>query len=243
MVDHSTRPKLAAILAADVAGYTHLMESDTDGTVAAWTHARDTIIDPSVAGHYGRVVKLTGDGFLAEFASVRCASDMQEQLAANPLDFRMGINLGDIVDDGRDIHGEGVNVAARLDESVAAYARAVDLAPDHADLRALYALALTFAEQPMKAASEAQAAMRLNPLDPGWYCGVLGHAYRYAGQFDDALAILSEYNRQSPGFGLVDIILTHADMGNAERAATYAKALIKARPSFTVATWEKTQNC
>ncbi len=131
----------------------------------------------------------------------------------------------------------------RLDESVAAYARAVELAPDHADLRALYALALTFAERPEEAVREAQTAMRLNPLDPGWYCGVLGHAYRYAGRFEDALSILSEYNRQSPGFGLVDMILTYADMGDSEKAASHAKALLTARPDFTVATWARTQNC
>ncbi|NIA68456.1 adenylate/guanylate cyclase domain-containing protein [Pelagibius litoralis] len=131
----------------------------------------------------------------------------------------------------------------RLDESVAAYRRAVELAPDHADLRALYALALTFAERPEEAVLEAQTAMRLNPLDPGWYCGVLGHAYRYAGRFDDALSILSEYNRQSPGFGLVDMVLTYADLGDMDNARGHAKALLAARPEFTVANWARTQNC
>lgn len=131
----------------------------------------------------------------------------------------------------------------RLDESVAAYGRAVELAPDHADLHALYALALTFAEKPGDAVREAQTAMRLNPLDPGWYCGVLGHAYRYAGRFEDALSILSEYNRQSPGFGLVDIVLTYADIDDMEKARSYAKALLAERPDFTVANWALTQNC
>ena len=96
------------------------MEQDTDGTVAAWQAARADIIAPAIAGHSGRVVKLTGDGFLAEFATVqdavKCAIIMQEGLAASPLDFRMGINLGDIIDDGEDIHGEGVNIAARLED-------------------------------------------------------------------------------------------------------------------------------
>ena len=131
----------------------------------------------------------------------------------------------------------------RLDDSVASYKRAVELSPDHADLRALYALALTFAERPDEAVREMETAMRLNPLDPGWYFGVLGHAYRYAGRLEDALSILFQYNRQSPGFGLVDIILTYADMGDAERAGSYAKALLAARPEFTVADWERTQNC
>ncbi len=131
----------------------------------------------------------------------------------------------------------------RLDEAVEAYQRAVTLAPDHADLRALYALALTFAERSDDAVREAETAMRLNPLDPGWYHGVLGHAYRYAGRYGDALSILSEYNRQSPGFGLVDIILTYADMGDAEKAGQYAKTLLSVRPDFTVANWARTQNC
>lgn len=133
--------------------------------------------------------------------------------------------------------------ALRLDDSVAAYARAVELAPDHADLRALYALSLTFAEKPEAAVREARTAMRLNPLDPGWYFGVLGHAYRYAGRFDEALAILSEYNHQSPGFGLVDMVLTYADLGDMDNACGYAKALLAARPDFTVENWARTQNC
>ena len=119
MADQTPKRRLAAVLAADVAGYTRLMERDTDGTVAAWQAARDGVIDPAVAAHSGRLVKFTGDGFLAEFPSVQdavgCALAIQADLAGNPLDFRMGINLGDIVDDGRDIHGEGVNVAARLE--------------------------------------------------------------------------------------------------------------------------------
>jgi adenylate cyclase len=95
------------------------MEADTDGTVAAWQAAREEVIKPSVANYSGNIVKLTGDGFLVEFPTVQnavnCAIAMQQGLATSSLDFRMGINLGDIVDDGEDIHGEGVNVAARLE--------------------------------------------------------------------------------------------------------------------------------
>ena len=119
MSDQSMERRLAAILAADVASYTRLMEEDTDGTVAAWRAARDDVIGPTVESRHGRIVKLTGDGFLVEFATVQdavnCAITLQQSLAASSLDFRMGINLGDIIDDGRDIHGEGVNVAARLE--------------------------------------------------------------------------------------------------------------------------------
>ena len=111
--------RLAAILAADVAGYTRLVEQDTDGTVAAWKAARDDVIKPLVEGKSGRIIKFTGDGFLVEFPSVQdavaCATALQEKLTSSPLKFRMGINVGDITDDGGDVHGEGVNIAARLE--------------------------------------------------------------------------------------------------------------------------------
>ena len=119
MTDDGRQRRLSAILAADVAGYTRLVEQDTEGTVAAWKSARTDIIDPAIADHSGRIVKHTGDGFLSEFPTVQqaveCAIDMQEGLAASPLDFRMGINIGDVIDDGEDIHGEGVNIAARIE--------------------------------------------------------------------------------------------------------------------------------
>jgi adenylate cyclase len=119
MAERGVQRRLAAILAADVAGYTRLMEQDTDGTVAAWQDAREDVIKPVVADHQGTVVKLTGDGFLVEFPTVQnavnCALILQSGLTSSILDFRMGVNLGDIVDDGEDIHGDGVNVAARLE--------------------------------------------------------------------------------------------------------------------------------
>lgn len=118
--------RLSAVLMADIAGYTKLVEQDTDGTVAAWSAARAEVIDPEIANRAGRIVKYTGDGFLAEFPNVQdaveCAIAMQAGLVDNPLDFRMGVNLGDIVDDGTDIHGEGVNIAARI-EALAAPGR------------------------------------------------------------------------------------------------------------------------
>ncbi len=119
--------KLAAILAADVAGYTRLMETDEDSTLSSWWSARNDIIDPAIASHGGRIVKHTGDGFLAEFPTateaVRCAVEMQTGLAATNegvdddrrFDFRMGVNIGEIVADHEDIYGDGVNVAARLE--------------------------------------------------------------------------------------------------------------------------------
>jgi len=124
-VDASRR--LAAILAADVAGYTRLMEVDENTTLKSWWHARNNIIDPSIAKFGGRIVKHTGDGFLAEFPTateaVRCAEEMQMALAETNegvdkdkrFAFRMGINVGEIVDDQEDIYGDGVNIAARLE--------------------------------------------------------------------------------------------------------------------------------
>jgi adenylate cyclase len=104
---------------ADIAGYTRLVESDTAGTVTAWQACRDDVIKPVTAQYGGQIVKLTGDGFLAEFSAVQNAVDaalaMQHKLAGQSLIFRMGINLGDIIDDGQDIHGEGVNIAARIE--------------------------------------------------------------------------------------------------------------------------------
>lgn len=119
MAGRDSNRRLSAILAADVAEYTVRMERDSDGTVAAWRAARDDVVIPNIDKHAGRIVKHTGDGFLAEFPTVqdavRCAIAMQEALKSSPLDFRMGVNLGDIIDDGKDIHGEGVNVAARIE--------------------------------------------------------------------------------------------------------------------------------
>jgi adenylate cyclase len=119
MADQPNQRRLSAILAADVAGYTTRMERDTEGTVAAWQAARNEVINPVVTNHSGKIVKLTGDGFLVEFSTVldavNCAVLLQQELAASELEFRIGVNLGDVIDDGEDIHGEGVNIAARIE--------------------------------------------------------------------------------------------------------------------------------
>jgi len=119
--------RLAAILAADVAGYSRLIEADEEGTLGRLKSLRAEIIDPKIAGLRGRIVKTTGDGLLVEFASIvdalRCAAEMQAAMAEsnNPLpsdrriDLRIGINVGDIVVEDGDIFGDGVNVAARLE--------------------------------------------------------------------------------------------------------------------------------
>jgi TolB-like protein len=119
--------RLAAILAADVAGYSRLIEVDEEGTLGRLKALRAEVIDPKIAGHRGRIVKTTGDGLLVEFASVidalRCAAEVQaamdESNVALPpdsrIEFRIGINVGDIVVEDGDIFGDGVNVAARLE--------------------------------------------------------------------------------------------------------------------------------
>jgi TolB-like protein/class 3 adenylate cyclase len=119
--------RLAAILAADVAGYSRLMERDEAGTLARLKALRRDLIDPKIAEHKGRIVKTTGDGILIEFPSVveavACAVALQREMAARSdataederIQFRVGINSGDVIVEDGDIHGDGVNIAARLE--------------------------------------------------------------------------------------------------------------------------------
>jgi TolB-like protein/class 3 adenylate cyclase/Tfp pilus assembly protein PilF len=128
MAAERVQRRLAAIVAADVAGYSRLMGADEVGTLAALKASRREIVDPAIAEHNGRIVKTTGDGMLVEFSSavdaVTCAMIVQQKMAerngsaAQAIAFRIGINVGDIIIDGGDIFGDGVNVAARL-ESIA----------------------------------------------------------------------------------------------------------------------------
>ena len=127
MANERVERRLMAILAADVAGYSRLMNSDEEGTLQQLKEHRRTLVDPSIAEHRGRIVKTTGDGLLLEFASavdaVRCAVEVQRAMrernaAIAPdrrIEFRIGINVGDIIIDSGDIFGDGVNVAARLE--------------------------------------------------------------------------------------------------------------------------------
>ena len=118
---------LAAILADNVVGYPRLMGADEEGTHERVQAHLAELIDPKIREHHGRVVKTTGDGVLAEFASVvdavRCSAEIQQAMAGRDLDlaeerrlrFRIGVNLGDVIADGGDIYGDGVNIAARLE--------------------------------------------------------------------------------------------------------------------------------
>jgi TolB-like protein/class 3 adenylate cyclase len=119
--------RLAAILAADVAGYSRLMGADEEGTLERLKALRRELLDPKIAEHHGRIVKTTGDGFLVEFASVvdavRCAVEVQRAMperdtsvaADNRIELRIGINLGDVIVEGDDLYGDGVNIAARIE--------------------------------------------------------------------------------------------------------------------------------
>src|SRR5271169_6724460 len=127
MGETAVERRLAAILAADVVGYSRLMGADEVGTLRALRAHRGELIDPTIAARHGRIVKTTGDGLLAEFPSaveaVACAITIQRGLAsrnantaeAKRLTFRVGINIGDIIIEANDIFGDGVNVAARLE--------------------------------------------------------------------------------------------------------------------------------
>ena len=119
--------RMAAILAADVVGYSRLMGKDEEGTLAQLRNHRHELIDPTIEARHGRIFKTTGDGVLVEFASVvdavRCAIEIQKGMAERNakvdrerrLELRIGVNFGDVIFEGEDVFGDGVNVAARLE--------------------------------------------------------------------------------------------------------------------------------
>jgi adenylate cyclase len=127
MASDQVKRKLAAILAADIAGYSRLMGADEAGTLARLKEYRRELIDPKNKKYRGRVVKTTGDGILIEFPSVvdavSCSIEVQQGMRERNADvpteerieFRIGINLGDVIIEGRDLYGDGVNIAARLE--------------------------------------------------------------------------------------------------------------------------------
>jgi len=123
----SQNRRLAAILAAGVAGYSRLMGADEEGTLERLKALRRDLLDPKIGEHHGRIVKTTGDGLLVEFASVvdavRCAVGVQQAMpdrnsgvgADSRIELRIGINLGDVIAEGDDLYGDGVNIAARIE--------------------------------------------------------------------------------------------------------------------------------
>ena len=127
MAQRQVERRLAAIVSADMVGYSRLMEADETGTLAQLKACRADVIDPGIARFGGRIVKTTGDGLLIEFPSVvdavQSTVEIQQAMAARNagvpadrrIEFRVGINLGDVIIEGDDIYGDGVNVAARLE--------------------------------------------------------------------------------------------------------------------------------
>ena len=126
MAEARVERRLAAILAADIAGYSRLMGADEEGTLSSLKAHRRMLSDPKIEEHHGRIFKTTGDGMLVEFPSVvdavKCAVAIQRGMAVRNaevspdkrIEFRMGINIGDVIEDDGDVFGDGVNVAARL---------------------------------------------------------------------------------------------------------------------------------
>src|SRR4030095_14817176 len=127
MVEDRVDRRLAAIWAGDIAGYSRLMGIDEEGTLRQLKGHRKELLDPKIAEHRGRIVKTTGDGMLVEFASVvdavRCAVAVQQAMpernagvaADKRIELRIGINLGDVIVEGDDLYGDGVNIAARIE--------------------------------------------------------------------------------------------------------------------------------
>ena len=127
MSENNVQRRLAAILAADVVGYSKLMGEDEAGTLAAVRKLRAEVIEPKVAEHQGRLFKSMGDGFLVEFPSVvnavACAAAVQKAMIARNADIpedrkvelRIGVHLGDVIAEGGDVYGDGVNLAARIE--------------------------------------------------------------------------------------------------------------------------------
>jgi adenylate cyclase len=179
--------RLAAVLAADVAGYSRLMGRDEERTLANLKSFRKTLLDPAIATHRGRIVKTTGDGMLVEFASAvdaaRCAVEVQRGMAGQNADvpqdlrieFRIGIHVGDIIIDDNDIFGDGVNIAARLegiaepggvcisDDAYRQIRGKIDIAFDDIGEQTLKNIAEPMRAWQIRLASEAAPAIRASP--------------------------------------------------------------------------------
>ena len=187
MASERVERRLAAVLAADVAAYSRLMGRDEEGTLANLKSFRKTLVDPAIAAHRGRIVKTTGDGMLAEFASAvdatRCAVEIQREMIQQNADelpelrieFRIGIHVGDIIIDDNDIFGDGVNIAARLeaiaepggvcisDDAYRQIRGKVDIAFDDIGEQTLKNIAEPMRAWHMRHAGEARPAIRPSP--------------------------------------------------------------------------------
>jgi class 3 adenylate cyclase len=193
MAEQRVERRLAAILAADVVGFSRLMEADEVGTLNALKAHRRALGDPAIASHHGRIVKTTGDGMLVEFGSivdaVACAVAIQRGMIGRNAEiaedkrivFRIGINVGDIIIDGDDIFGDGVNVAARLQTLCEPGGLCISRAANE-QIRDKLSLAFAdLGEQTVKNISRAVGVFGLSPADIS-RSGNGGHCRSQAGR-------------------------------------------------------------
>ncbi len=231
--------RLAAILAADVAGYSRLMGADEEGTLERLKALRHELLDPKIAEHHGRIVKTTGDGLLVEFASVvdavRCAVAVQQAMperntgvaADNRIELRIGINLGDVIVEGDD-PGILANAAQALasfgediDAMMALVDRALALNPNYARGWLLSGALRLWAGQPDIAIEHLETALRLSPrARVGSSMSVIGAAHFYARRFDEALPKLLLAAQDDPSYPLPyrTLAACYAHMGRLEDA-------------------------
>jgi adenylate cyclase len=132
-------------------------------------------------------------------------------------------------------------IEGRHDEAVFHIRRGVDLAPGSADAATYACFVLASCGHPEEAAAHGERAIALNPNFPAYYLGILGNAYRLSGRIDDAIAAFSAFHARSPGFGLVDLVVSYQQIGRAEEARRTAEQLLSIRPTFTIASWANTQ--
>ena len=227
--------KLAAIIAADVVGYSRLMGRDESGTLARLREHRKQQFEPVLARHGGRLVKLTGDGALTEFgsavdalaAAIEFQQAMEEANRGQPEEtrivFRVGLHLGDLIVDGDDLYGDGVNVAARL-EAAASPGEVVK----------------------QNAIEYFESALRLSPLDPRLFSAHSGiaNAYFIAGRYDEAIAWAAKALRQYqhlPAHWV--LIASYALKGRAAQARAAYEEYKKLHPTARVSNmreWPRT---
>ena len=273
--------KLTAILSADVEGYSHLMRNDEVTTIRTLTEYKETI-SALIQQHRGRVVDAPGDNLLAEFASVvdavQCAAEIQRVLAdcneeLSPeckMYFRIGVNLGDVVEEKERIYGDGVNIAARLarvqkalfideneceahriigavylakkqfDKAEYHISKAIALNPNDAHIAVKAASFYSYTRRYQEAMASVKRAMRLNPRHPDWYWQELGLAFYAGEQYNDAILA---FNRMANLVEFDDAYLAACcvGLGEIEQAKSHIASLRQIRPRASIRYYEKSQ--